>query len=179
MVYNTVDDIYGEIDGTRDRIYDRVEGLSSEQATYRLQPGSWSVLDLVEHVCMTEAAVTMRISKLLTQAESEGASGSMSPFSFDDIGKLAEGKKFNAPEAVHPVGASSLAEVVTRMRAGRESLRGLRSRLESVNASAVTYPHPAFGPLNPYQWLALAGFHEDRHLAQVEAIIASPSFPSA
>jgi hypothetical protein len=179
MVYHTVEDIYREIDLTRDTLYGRVEGLSPEQAGYRLQPDSWSVLELVEHVCKSEAGVTTIVAKLLTQAESEGASGSMPRFSMDEIRRLGEGKKFNAPERVRPVGDGSLAEVVARMRANREALRALRSRLELVDASGVTYPHPAFGPLNTYQWIALTGFHEGRHLAQIEAIVRASSFPGA
>ena len=62
------------------------------------------------------------------------------------------------------------------MRRSRAELHGLRPKLEAIDLSGMTYPHPAFGPLNLYQWLALIGMHEDRHLRQVESIMSSQQF---
>jgi uncharacterized damage-inducible protein DinB len=178
MVFNTVGDIYQEIDLVRDGIHDRVKGLTQEQACYRLKAEAWSVIELVEHVCKSEEALTVQLSTLLTKAEAQGRPGMMPPFSLDDLSKLADGKKFSAPDVLRPVGDSTLAELLARMRENREALRALRSRLEALDASEVTHSHPAFGPLNPYQWLAFTGRHERRHLGQIEAIMASPSFPA-
>jgi hypothetical protein len=50
-------------------------------------------------------------------------------------------------------------------------LRALQPRIEATDLSAFTYPHPAFGPLNFYQWLALIGLHEQRHLNQIESVL--------
>ena len=33
----------------------------------------------------------------------------------------------------------------------------------------MLYPHPTFGPLNLYQWLAFVGIHQSRHRRQIEA----------
>ncbi len=38
--------------------------------------------------------------------------------------------------------------------------------------SAVTHPHPWFGPLNAYQWLVFAAPHQNIHRKQIESIIA-------
>jgi hypothetical protein len=39
-----------------------------------------------------------------------------------------------------------------------------------VDAHDARFPHPAWGPLNLYQWLAFVGAHEARHLAQISAL---------
>ena len=61
------------------------------------------------------------------------------------------------------------------MRATRAALEELRPRFAATNLSGVSYPHPAFGPLNLYEWLILLGIHKDRHLRQIEAVLSRPS----
>jgi hypothetical protein len=34
----------------------------------------------------------------------------------------------------------------------------------------VSWPHPRFGPLTGYQWIAFSGAHEARHAAQIREI---------
>jgi hypothetical protein len=45
--------------------------------------------------------------------------------------------------------------------------------VEATDLNATGYPHPAFGPLNLYEWLAFIGIHEARHLRQVEALLGA------
>ena len=70
------------------------------------------------------------------------------------------------------MGKEKLADLLSKMRRTREELRGLQERIEAVDLSSVTYPHPAFGPFNLYQWLAFIGIHEERHLRQMETALA-------
>ena len=180
MVYSTVGDIFDAINETRDRTYRRVEGLSKEQAGFRTDPDRWSVGQLVEHIAMSEELLIKRLQKLLEEAEANAPSDArMAPFSLDELKARADGKKFSAPEILHPGGEQAIAESLARMRANRGALIALRTRFESVDGAAVTSPHPAFGALNLYQWIAFNGAHEARHLAQIEAIVASPLFPAA
>jgi hypothetical protein len=178
MVYHTVGEIFEAIDEVRCRTYQLVEGLSQEQACFRTQPDTWSVGDLAEHVCKSEEAIVKRIDKLLTQAESDGLpAGAMSEFSLDHLREGAAGKKFTAPETVRPTANGLLADVLAQMRRNRATLTAMRPRLEAVDVSDLTFNHPAFGPLNPYQWIVFTSMHERRHLEQMEAVISSPSFP--
>jgi len=179
MIYNTVEDIFQTIDDTRDRIYRCVEGLSHQQACFRTGPDTWSVAELAEHVCKSEELIIQRVHSLLAEAESKGCpEGNMAPFSLDHLRELSQGKKFTAPEPIRPTGDAVLSDVVAQMRRNREALAALRPRLEVRDASSVTVSHPAFGPLNPYQLIAFMSHHEGRHLAQMEAVISSPSFPA-
>ena len=59
------------------------------------------------------------------------------------------------------------------MRQTREELHGLAPRIEAIDLSGSAYPHPAFGPLNFYQWLAFIGVHDDRHLGQIERTLSA------
>jgi hypothetical protein len=175
MTYTSVAQIIEEIDKTRERLYRRVEGLTDEQATERPHPSAWTPTEIVEHLSLIEGRLLRMMTVMLTKAESAGARGTnaspveMKPFTLDEFIERSRNEKYTAPEAVRPSGAVSLADSLTRLRRSREELRALRPRIEATDLSTVTYPHPAFGPLNFYQWLAFIGLHEERHLRQSEA----------
>jgi hypothetical protein len=78
--------------------------------------------------------------------------------------------KINAPESARPADSRPVAESLAALRDSRAALHALRPRLERLDAHALRFPHPAWGPLNLYQWLLFVGAHEARHLAQIEAL---------
>jgi hypothetical protein len=57
--------------------------------------------------------------------------------------------------------------------AWEELERGGRAVREAAGAGdglalgTVYHPHPQFGPLSLYQWIAFVGAHEGRHAAQI------------
>jgi DNA repair protein RecO (recombination protein O) len=61
------------------------------------------------------------------------------------------------------------------LREGRAALTALRPRVETVGVGAASarYPHPAFGPLNLYEWLAFVALHEERHRRQIERVLGA------
>jgi len=65
------------------------------------------------------------------------------------------------------------------MRRSRAAVMAMRTRIEAIDVSNVTFPHPVFGPLNLYEWLLFIGMHERRHLAQIDAVMSSPGYPVA
>ena len=178
MTYTSVAQIFGVIDETRERFYRRVEGLSDEQAGARPGPDAWSVAEIAEHLASTERGLLRMMKSMLAQVEAAGgaaagAASVMEPFSLDKYVERASGEKYVAPEMTRPKGEAPLADSLERLRRSREELRALRPRLEAADLNRVSYPHPAFGPLNIYQWLAFIGVHEARHLRQTEAALGA------
>ena len=178
MIYTRVADIYKAIDETRERLYKRVEGLNQEQARARRDANAWSATEIVEHLTIMEDRLVRMMKVMLTKAEgasakSDRATVKIKPFSLDEFVARSRNEKYIAPEAVRPSGSVRLADLLVRLRQSRVELRALRPRIEATDLSAVTYPHPAFGPLNCYQWLAFIGLHEERHLRQLESVMAA------
>jgi hypothetical protein len=173
MNYNSVAEIYEDIDGKRASLLRGVEGLSDEQQVFRASPGRWSVAEIVEHLSMVEASVARLLVSLLGKAEAAGhareAGAAFAPVSIAGFVEQSRAQKYNAPESARPTGVP-LAESVARLRETRAGLHNLRPRFESVDCAAVRFPHPAFGPLDLYQWLAFLGAHDARHLAQINAL---------
>ena len=90
-------------------------------------------------------------------------------------------EKFPPRECFRDPGAADnvSVEVSLKVLQGVQAeLLNLRPRLEVVDPTLVRFPHWIFGPLDLAQWLAFVGIHEERHLDQIQAIIASEEFKS-
>lgn len=178
MIYTSVPHIFETIDETRARVYSRTEGLSLSQLSARQHPDAWSVAEIIEHMTIIEGRLLGLLKVMLTKAESaspeaNGAPVEIKPFSLEQYLERARNEKYKAPESAQPSGKVSLADALLKMRQAREELHGLVPRIEAIDLSAVAYPHPAFGPLNFYQWLAFIGIHDERHLGQIEKVLSS------
>ena len=176
MVYHSIEEIFGALDATRARLTASVEGLGEGQEHFRPSPDRWSIADICEHLAMAEAGSVKLFDKLLQKAEAEGrvrAEGDpFAPVSLAEQSERHRGQKFRAPEQIRPTGRIPLADSLASLADSLERVRALRPRLERADCSEQRFPHPIFGPLNLYQWLLFTAAHEERHLAQIEALKA-------
>ena len=183
MTYSSVADIYKAIEEVRARLVARVESLDEEAQNFRPGEAAWTVAEIVEHLSVLEhklsQLMTMMVGKVESVAAAAGggtsaaAASHFKPFSLGEQVERARREKYVSPEEVRPRGGVALSDSLARLKESRAALEALRPRIERVDLSAATYPHPAFGPLNLYQWLAFIGLHEGRHLAQIERLLNS------
>jgi hypothetical protein len=175
MIYNSVAEIFEMIDKTRNELKQRVSGLTDEEKNFRAGDNeSWSVAEIVEHLVTVEGGVVKLTAKLLTKAEADGikSDGRLDPpVSFVEQAKSIENRKLQAPERIHPQGAQSIDDSLTKLDENRRLLNELRPRIEMTDSSNTAFPHPFFGNINLYQWLVMIGMHEARHLKQIEGIL--------
>lgn len=177
MSYESLADIFTEMDEARARFSEGVARLSLEQAASRANAGAWSVSEIVEHVCIVEHQIARLLSKLLSKAEERGeqarADGRIETLRFEPVIERSAREKYNAPESARPSGNQTIADSLALMDKSHAAILELRPRMEATNLCGVAYPHPVFGPFDSYQWLVLIGFHEGRHLKQIEATLAA------
>ena len=77
-----------------------------------------------------------------------------------------------------PTGNFSVADSFKALQDVQTEILNLHPRLASVDPTIVRFPHWIFGPLDLAQWLAFVGIHEERHLVQIQEIMASEEFKS-
>ena len=182
MVYQSVGEIFAAIDDTRARLEENVAGLSEAEQRFRTAPAAWSTAEIMEHLSIIEHQLVRLTETLLKKAEAagqasaDGETKAFAPFSLDEMIERSRREKYQAPEAARPSGDVPLAESLARLRRSRAALRELRPRLERADLTGIRYPHPAFGPLDAYAWLAFIGLHEERHLRQIQALKSAPEF---
>lgn len=174
MSYNSASEIFEEIDRTRSRLVRLVEGMTAEQHDFRPSPERWSVAQLCDHLSIVEGNVLGLLDKMLSKAEASGAAppagAPFAPVSVEEFAERTRNVKIDAPEALRPGDSRPVADSLGALRDSRAAVHALRPRLERLDAHALRFPHPAWGPLNLYQWLLFLGAHEARHLAQIEAL---------
>jgi hypothetical protein len=174
MIYNSVDDIFTTNEEVRRRLVARVESLCDAERDARASDDGWSIAAIVEHLSLTERRVTQALDGMLpkhsdaTSADDKDESPprNFTPFSLDVYVEQARDKKFEAPEFIRPRGVS-FTDALAQLEESRAALEAMRPRFEVADYSKQ-FPHPAFGMLNPGQWLAFIGIHEERHLRQIE-----------
>lgn len=176
MIYNSVAEIFEDIDKTRSELKRWISDLNDEQKNTRASENGWTVAQIVEHLAAVENGAVRIAAKLLAKAEASGrvsaSNGALNPpVSFIDRAKSIENEKLQAPEIVHPRNARSIEESFRKFDENRRALDEMRSRIEAVDSSNTAFPHPFFGNMNLYEWLALIPMHEARHLKQIEAIL--------
>ena len=174
MDFNSVGEIFEHIDGTRASLLRAVEGLSDGEQGFRPAPDRWSVAQLCEHLSIVEGNIVALLGKLLGKGEESGAlraeGAAFAPVSIEEFIPITQGVKVVAPERLNPADSTPLADTLARLRDSRAALHSLRPRIERADGQALSFPHPAWGPLNLYQWLLFIGAHESRHLGQIEAL---------
>lgn len=176
MVFNSVEEIFVFIDKKRERLVETISSLSDEQTAQRRTPDAWSIAEILEHLSMIENGLSIAINKLLEKAEAKGLvsenKGVLNPpISLAAEAERAKDAKFQSPEPFIPKKAATVSTSLESLKSSRAALHELRSRIEAVDGSEVRFPHPAFGPLNLYQWIAFIGLHEAHHLRQIRETI--------
>jgi DinB superfamily len=172
MNHKTIDEIYEANASAREKLKAVVTGLTPEQANFRRADNTWTVAELVEHIAIVEGGVTRIAQKLLSQSGTKkvGEGVQISP-EFLEKAKASASEKIQAPGRVHPSGTVSISESIVKLDQQSKDLSDLRPMLHSRDGADRKFPHPAFGDLNVYEWLALIAGHELRHLRQIREVL--------
>lgn len=136
-------------------------------------PGQWSTAACVEHLSIVGQLVAMRLARHVA----EGRAAGLGPETNTDpilpqvnvSMVLDRGTKLNAPDPIQPTGLSADTAWAAIERAG-SALRDAVTAADGLALGSVSWPHPRFGPLTAYQWIAFNGAHEARHAAQIREI---------
>jgi hypothetical protein len=132
-------------------------------------PERWSAANVVEHLAIVEN----RISTILSERIEEARAGLPPETRADPILPTIDYQRMydrstrvKAPEPVIPTGLNAAAAWNALEGAGSR-MRALLVANDGLSLSSVTHPHPRFGVLSVYQWVAFLGAHEVRHAQQI------------
>ncbi|HEU5140746.1 MAG TPA: DinB family protein [Bacillales bacterium] len=139
-----------------------VEGLTDEQLNDEVEEGRWTVAQVLDHLYLMERGVTAQIQRALADPESRPARTKK------PIERTLDRKyKVEAPAPFQPTkGFLSREEIVGRLKESRDQL--LRVINDEAALEEKSFRHPVFGTMDLQQWIAFIGYHERRHLQQIE-----------
>jgi hypothetical protein len=177
----TLQEIWKENGVAREELLAEVRGLSEAQLGFQPAPGKWSIGEILDHLSLAEQSMARVASRILQQAAGRGLIGQ--PGSMEPPPHGIDRELFNAPaaapESVLPLPGRPLAHLLSSLGESRERLLEVSSRADGRVVGNVTIRHFQLGELHFYQWLALEGAHESKHLAQIRRIKSHPKFPKS
>jgi hypothetical protein len=150
-----------------------VDAVPAHRRSERPRPGRWSVAEVLEHLAMVEKAMLKACTRQLAAARESGLPPETDCSSI--INALPPSVVANrerliaAPERLLPTGVA--AEIAwAEIEATRVQFIEFVTSCDGLALGQVSFPHPALGPLNMYQWLLFAAGHHARHAAQIREI---------
>ena len=177
-----VQEIVTEIEAVRQNIYDTVAGLTQTQMDFKSAPERWSISENLSHLNKVERGLPKLYTMLLQKIEEAGLKPETEGSMLDSLEHAqldAATQKFQAPERVLPQSGLTKAEVLAALQQSRQAILSAVAPAGEYDLSGVTWPHPALGDINFYQWVLFIGKHEKRHLGQIEEVKRSEGFLTA
>jgi uncharacterized damage-inducible protein DinB len=167
----------------REQFLATADGLSDAQLSFKPAADQWSIREIFHHIWMVEGLTAKLMANLLKQAVEnnlpQDTDNEISVLNSLDAHAETLRARFQAPERVVPLETLPLAESIARMAETRARILEPLDELCRYDVSGMLYPHPALGPINPYQWLLVMGGHEARHRRQIKRIKEDANYPTA
>ncbi len=166
-------DLIAELESSHRHFVESTHGLSDADAPRKPAEDRWSVVDCIEHLCITEGLGLKRM-----QTAEQALTGEHPPPEPDFAREAAvaarvadRAGKLQGPPIAMPTGR------FTTLEAALAEFLATRSRtIEYVNGcsklSALQIAHPVFGPLTGREYVILVAGHARRHAAQIAEIRA-------
>lgn len=158
-----------------------LESCTAKQSTFKADSKKWSILEVVEHLALTEDFLFGMIKKNLENGKPSDEPPSQDPEVFDQLVLKAiadRSQKATSPEQATPKGkygdldqarqafGERRSKTVDWVRANKLPLRKYRS------SSPV-------GEMDAHQWLLMLAAHTKRHAQQIEEVMQNPEYPKA
>jgi hypothetical protein len=160
-----------------------ITGLNEEQLNWLPAPGSWSVGQCLEHLCMTNEAYVTAISAAL-QGKPNAPAEEITPgwfgrwFIRSFVEPTANTKRAQAPAKIRPTARVELS-VLDRFLSGNNACREVIASARGKNVNGIRFGNP-FIPIISFTvgtGLEIISGHERRHLLQGQRVRDSASFP--
>lgn len=157
----------------RAEVLDAVESLHEPERAI-LPPGAWSVAAIVDHLRLTETSVSKLLHVTVSRLPADGRvreTETDSVLHRIDHSRMANrDRRAVAPAMVQPRTDLALADALAGIETSRATLRNSLGEADGLALGAFSYPHPAYGTLDLYQWLVFVGLHESRHACQIREL---------
>jgi hypothetical protein len=168
-----IDELIAYLDRERADLDRAIASVPPDRHTQRPSPDAYSVAEVVNHLAITDGRIAALLTKVTGEATGHGAApdSETSPILpgikvshiLDRTTKIRNPRGDPAPDC-------NVRDGLVALDAARNSLKALLRQPHLPNLSGVTAPHPAFGPLTGYEWVAFMAAHTHRHADQIREI---------
>ncbi len=172
MTDRQFDELPSLLERARVRLLDVVDGLPDDALAFRPAPQEWNVLEVLEHVWLSERLYAMAGRRLLASLPVGR------PTSYDSVpATRAAGvtsPRIAAPSFALPAGELDLPALQTRLARSRGRILALWEALRDRDSAAATTTVPEVGfVFNAGQLVHMAGLHDRVHTRQIRDNLAA------
>ncbi|MBN8191239.1 DinB family protein [Bacillus sp. NTK074B] len=153
------------IEDIRSEVLDSVNHLTDEQLNEELEADRWTIMQVLDHLYLMERSLTKTIQLTLEKGEEQEVESKPVHFTVD------RSTKVDAPPFVVPTEEElTLQEMKDKLASSRNDLLTFLDTTSKEALQRKAYPHPIFGHIRLDEWISFIGFHEKRHLEQIEEL---------
>jgi hypothetical protein len=153
-------------------LVDEAAGLSPAQLQFRPAPGTWSIMEVIDHLLVADPIYWQDLQKSLKAPPgSQTRTGTDADILWYGIDRTQRQKAIPSEEPKGPL--RDLGQALDRFRAlHAQMLQYARTTNDDLRGHFVQREG-----CDAYQWLLLISTHEQRHILQIREIKADPKFP--
>ena len=162
---------------TKERLLTVVKGLSEAQLNFKSSPESWSIAECVEHLAISEEMIGGMLQGALKTPADPSMRDSVKISDNDLLGIItSRDKKVKTGEAFEPSGkfGSNAQTLVAFMTKRAEHIAYIRTTKDDLRNHYGQLP---FGTIDGVQILLFMSGHTERHIQQMEEVMAHADFP--
>lgn len=173
MTNPRINELIDYLDRERADLDRAIATVPADRHTQRPSAEAYSVAEVVNHLAITDGRITALLTKVTGEAKGHGASpdDETSPIlpKIKVSHILDRTTKIRNPRA-DPAPGCNVQDGLVALDAARNNLKTLLRQPDLPDLGGVTAPHPAFGPLTGYEWVAFIAAHTHRHADQIREI---------
>lgn len=165
---------------SREKFKSVIDGVSAGQAKFKPSPEQWSILELSEHIAISDESLRGLIRRAL---EKPAQPELMEQVQANDYRYHREFRPHpkgvnKAPESMCPHDRfKTLADAAAQFAKQREETIAYASETQDELRGHMS-PHPVFGAMDAYQWLMACSLHVESHSHHIEEVKKDPGYPS-
>lgn len=166
-----------ELTKTQNRLNTVIDGLSDAQLNFKATPESWSVAECVEHLAISEGMIGGMLQGALQTPADPSKRDSVQMSDEKLLGMItSRDNKVKTGEAFEPSGKfGSFEETRNEFNTKRAAhLDYLKSTQDDLRNHYGKLP---FGTIDGVQILLFMSGHTERHVKQMEEVMANANFP--
>jgi hypothetical protein len=160
--------IINRLDSIHQKLLATVTPLDDIRFSQRPSDDSWSIAEIIHHLCLVEERVIDQLEKGLASAPGKaGILGRVVPTAI----VASRVVRVKAPKAVVPNNAPGKTQVIQNLDAARLKLKDLCMQHGSERLRQVALDHPFLGKIDGTSAVSFVGYHEVRHYKQICEIL--------
>lgn len=163
---------------THDHLLKAVDGLSDAQLNYKVSKSSWSVAECVEHIAISENSIFNLMQGLLKSKDKAATTKPEKSTPDDEVIAMMvdRSNKVKTSEPFEPSGRfGSYEETLKAFKTKRASnIEFIKNTEADLRGRFQQMP---FGTLDAYQMVLFLSAHSERHVLQIEELLADEEFP--